>query len=183
MINPYEPPQELVEIVEPVPDTYGGYWRDQAFLVIDTRVPKRLPLRCVLTGVDVSEADRIKMRVYFRGTTSESSIELYWPIARNARPERQFGNYIGWGLVVVGASIIMGDFISTIGPYAGLSLKLPAQLTYTGVGLVAAGIGFLKLRLWYPLALHRRNGNFAWVQDVHPDFLKHLPPWPEPPYE
>ncbi len=183
ILNPYDPPQSALEITEVVPDTYCGPWRDGELLVVDICYPRNFPSQCVLTGVNVSPKDRRRMTVYYdNATISQTSILLSWPIARPALPGWRLCDFASWGAVLLGISLafcylaignaIDSDIPSSLGP------PPPTALLFIGGGLAVFGFIVLHLCQWQPLHLHRRAGKFAWVNGVHPDFLKHLPPWP-----
>ncbi len=182
-INPYEPPRGHREVVDLVPESDHGPWRDDGLLVVDVQHLHRMPRRCVLTGVDVASGESRRMKIYFRGRTpSQSSIRCDWPLSRTARPKWRFSDAIAWGSILLSVAFLYRYVMIGGRPrtYGGQTF---VELLFIGAGLAIFGFILLNLYDWRPLVIHRRKQRFAWIDGVHPNFLKHLPPWPEPPDE
>jgi hypothetical protein len=177
-INPYEPSLVPLELADGPPDVYCGPWRDGELLVLDSRFTKRLPSRCVLTGVEIGPDERMRREIHYQGNTwSQSSITVNWPVARKARPGWRFCDYVAWGMIVTGTGSALCYAFLTNSSHHDV---VPKQVALLGALLAVLGFFLILLYDWRPLSLHRCRGTLTWVNGVHPHFLRHLPPWSEP---
>lgn len=177
-INPYEPSLAPLELANVPPDVYCGPWRDGELLVLDSRFTKMLPSRCVLTGVEIGPNERLRREIHYKGNTwSQTSITVNWPVAREARPGWRFCDYVSWGMVVTGAGFALYYALLTNTSHRD-AVPPSKQIPLLGALLAVLGFFLVLLYDWRPLSLHKHRGTLTWVNGVHPDFLKYLPPWP-----
>jgi hypothetical protein len=171
-INPYASPI-VPDPPLPFAEAGVGVWRDGGHLVMHQKA--ELPRYCIHTGEPAVGGREYVLAWKPPGALFTTSKPILIPLCRGCI--RQFLRlrtqvFAAFALGIVGAGIIFST--AFVGDWAQIA-------ALSGVGLVA----FAILYGLYALGTHSRalfvvrsQGDYLWLQDVHPDLLKRLPPWP-----
>ena len=170
-LNPYASPAEAGGYDR---QPFGvGVWRDGPLLEMHQKA--ELPRFCIHTGEPAVGGREYVLVWKPPGSIFTTSKPVLIPLCRNC--VRQFLRlrvqiFAALGLGIAGGGVILAGAFFGIWPgtlaLAGLGLVMFAIL----YGLYALGINSRAL-----LVVHAQ-GEYLWLREVHPDFLRRLPPWP-----
>ena len=171
-INPYASPAEAGGYDDRQP--FGvGVWRDGGLLVMHQNA--ELPRFCVHTGEPAVGGREYVLIWKYPGSVFTSSKAVLIPLCRKCIREflrLRAQSFVGLGLAVLGLLLM----------FAASTLEEWGFVAVVGT-LVFGGFGVL---LWLhaywtlgrPLSVVHAQGDYLWLQDVHPGLLQHVPVWP-----